>query len=72
MNQIVILVPGIGFGGIEMMFLSHQLQKLGFNTKLFFHNPWRNTIEEKAESLNNFISLFNNNKIHYIETLTIA
>jgi len=66
MKEIIVLVPGIGFGGIEMMFLSHQLQHFGFKTKLFCHNPWRNTIEEKAESLNNFISLFNANKIHYV------
>jgi pimeloyl-ACP methyl ester carboxylesterase len=66
MNEITLLVPGIGFGGIEMIFLSHQLQKKGLKTQIFFHNPWRKTIEEKAKMLNNFISSFEVDKIHYV------
>ncbi|MEQ8959728.1 MAG: alpha/beta hydrolase [Coleofasciculus sp. C2-GNP5-27] len=66
MNEITLLVPGIGFGGIEMIFLSHQLQKMGLNTQIFFHTPGRKTIEEKAKMLNDSISSFEVDKIHYV------
>jgi len=49
--ETIVLVPGIGLGGAELLVLQWRLRRCGYQTKIFWTNPWRGTLAEKAKAL---------------------
>lgn len=52
----IILVPGLGPAGAEMLPLSHHLHRRGYQTRLFWHFPWLGTLKSKAARLKDSVS----------------
>lgn len=50
-GQAVLLVPGLGLGGLELLWLRRQLARRGFSPTLFPHLPWRHGLAGKAAAL---------------------
>lgn len=55
-SEWIILVPGLGPGGAEMLPLLYRLRRRGYKVRLFWHFPWIDTLEHKAIALQRFIS----------------
>lgn len=55
-KKLVILVPGVGLGGGEMLFLLHRLHQAGYQARIFWHWPWSATLGAKARKLKQFVS----------------
>lgn len=55
-KKLVILVPGVGLGGGEMIFLLHRLRQAGYQARIFWHWPWSDTLGAKARKLKQLVS----------------
>ena len=49
--EMIILVPGVGLGGAEMVPLSFCLRRRGYQTRILWHCPWAGNLDGKAEML---------------------
>ena len=52
----VVLVPGLGFGGIELWVLKNRLRNAGFAARIFYYWAWNHSIEECAQKLKNYLN----------------
>src|SRR5688500_14365103 len=52
----VVLVPGVGFGGLEMVPLARRLAERGYETRVFWHSPWRRHPSESARALHRMVA----------------
>jgi len=66
MKGTVLLVPGIGFGGAEMFFLSWRLRRQGYEVKIFRHCPWRGTLSDKALALATATDRIDASVVHFV------
>jgi hypothetical protein len=66
MTELVVLVPGVGLGGLEMLLLSRRLRSLGYQIRLFSHCPWRSTLSQKAEALQKMICSLDVEVMHFV------
>ena len=51
----VILVPGLGLGGIELLMLKSRLRKAGLDARIYYYWPWRRSIDEYARRLATYV-----------------
>ena len=54
----IVLVPGIGLGGAELLFLAWHLRRSGYQTRIFWTNPWRGDLAAKARALHRLLTRF--------------
>jgi hypothetical protein len=66
MNDVVVLVPGLGLGGIELSFLARRLNRRGFRTRVFWHFAWRGDLAAKALALHRFVAGIEANQVHFV------
>lgn len=52
----MVLVPGLGFGGIELWFLKNWLRRAGFSAQIFYYWPWSSSIEECVRKLKSYLN----------------
>lgn len=66
-NEVVILVPGVGMGGAEMLPLSWRLRRAGYQTRIFWHCPWAGGLDSKASKLKQMVaSLTSSKSVHLV------
>ena len=51
MAETIVLVPGIGLGGAELLPLAWRLRRSGYHATIFWTNPWRGNLAAKASAL---------------------
>lgn len=66
MIETVVLVPGIGFGGSELLFLARCLRRRGYVVKIFWKNPWRCSLSASADKLYSLLMTWQIEKIHLV------
>jgi len=66
MADSIVLVPGLGLGGAEMLFLSRRLRKRGYSVTLFRHCPWCRTLSDKAAALQQVVSAIDSPVVHFV------
>jgi pimeloyl-ACP methyl ester carboxylesterase len=52
----VVLVPGVGFGGIELQILATRLRVAGFQAHTFWRSPDRSSLAAGAEALHRWLT----------------
>ena len=52
----IVLVPGIGLGGAELLYLAWQLRRSGYQARIFWTNPWRGDLAAKASALHRLLT----------------
>jgi pimeloyl-ACP methyl ester carboxylesterase len=55
MTETVILVPGIGLGGSELLVLAWHLRRSGLRVEIFWKNPWRCSLAASAQALHQML-----------------
>jgi len=56
MQHHVILVPGIGLYGVELLLLKKRLCQAGFAARIFYYWAWCRTLEECIDALQRYIN----------------
>ena len=62
----VVLVPGIGLGGTELLWLAGRLRGKGYRVRIFWWNPWRRTLNRSSEELHRTLSAIDSPEIYLI------
>jgi pimeloyl-ACP methyl ester carboxylesterase len=65
-RETIMLVPGLGFGGLEMAVLGYRLRRRGFRVVTFFHFPWRGSLADKSTALRQKASRVESSTLHYV------
>src|SRR5262245_399754 len=66
MIPLVVLVPGVGFGGMEMLPLARRLERRGYATRVFRHQPWQRHPGESARALHRMVSALDAEVVHFV------
>jgi pimeloyl-ACP methyl ester carboxylesterase len=62
----VVLVPGVGFGGLELRSLAQRLRRAGFAVAVFPHMPGRCPLAESVRRLHDFVSALGVESFHFV------
>jgi pimeloyl-ACP methyl ester carboxylesterase len=62
----VVLVPGLGLGGLELALLARRLRRRGYDARIFWHSPWRGSIEERVGRLRRWLSTREADVVHFV------
>ena len=62
----VVLVPGLGLGGAELVVLAARLKRLGWPVSIFRHFPWRDSLSEKGAALSAFCRTRSHDVLHLV------
>lgn len=62
----IVLVPGIGLGGCELLVLGWYLKRQGFHAQIFWRNPWRRSLQDSAELLHRFLQRYQDETVHLV------
>jgi pimeloyl-ACP methyl ester carboxylesterase len=66
MSERVVLVPGVGFAGAEMVPLAMRLRKRGYSASVFWHRTGMPALEESARALWSMASGFSEGSMHFV------
>jgi len=66
MADSIVLVPGLGLGGAEMLLLARRLRKRGYSVTLFRHCPWCRTLSDKAAAFQQLVSAIDRPIVHFV------
>jgi pimeloyl-ACP methyl ester carboxylesterase len=66
MRESVVLVPGLGLGGAEMVLLARTLRGFGYAATIFWHVPWRHSLAGKAKLLRAFADVQGGDVVHFV------
>lgn len=66
MADLVVLVPGVGFGGLELRLLAWRLRRAGFRVEIFRHASGGPTLTDSAESLHEWVSALKAETVHFV------
>lgn len=66
MEEMIILVPGVGLGGLEMALLARRLRRLGYAARTFWHWPWGRTLSEAATALHQAATSCEQEVVHFV------
>ena len=66
MAETVVLVPGIGLGGIEMLTLERRLRQSGYDTRVFRHLPGRCSLAASADRLQRMVGSLEADTLHFV------
>ncbi len=56
MRDLVVLVPGVGLSGIDLLAVAWRLRRRGFRTHIFFCVTWALTLTESARRLQHWLA----------------
>lgn len=66
MTEMVVLVPGVGFGGLELRLLARHLRRAGFWVEIFRHASGRPTLADSAEALHEWVFSQRSDAVHFV------
>ena len=66
MRETVVLVPGVGMGGVEMILLGRHLERSGYEPKIFWHQPWHRDPSESAARLHAQVAELDSEVVHLV------
>jgi pimeloyl-ACP methyl ester carboxylesterase len=66
MSEFVVLVPGVGMGGVEMIPMGRHLERSGLPSKVFWHQPWPLDPSESARRLRDSLERIDADAVHLV------
>ncbi len=66
MRESVVLVPGVGMGGVELIPIGRHLERAGFPSKVFWHQPWPHAPKESARRLRDALERVDSDVVHLV------
>jgi pimeloyl-ACP methyl ester carboxylesterase len=66
MDERVVLVPGVGFAGAELLPMSVRLRRRGYRVTLFWHFTGRHALEESARRLHALAEDLPEETVHFV------
>jgi len=66
MNDLVVLVPGAGVGGADLLPMAWRLQRCGYRVKIFFCITWGKPLAESTRQLYHWLSKQPDPRIHLV------
>lgn len=65
-HDVVVLIPGLGLGGLELSLLARRLKRRGYHVRVFRHVPWRGDLDKKALLLERFVARIEAKQVHFV------
>lgn len=66
MNDRVVLVPGVGLAGAELLPMAIRLRRKGYRVSLFWHLTGRQPLEESARRLRAMVEELPDGTVHFV------
>lgn len=66
MTTLVVLVPGVGFGGLELRLMARRLRRAGFRVEIFRHASGCPALSDSAAALHAWVSSKHANVVHFV------
>jgi len=66
MKDLIVLVPGAGVGGVDLLPMAWRLRRRGYRVKVFFCLTWAMSLAESARQLHRWLSAQPETVIHLV------